>query len=330
MIDLSLLPAPDIVEPLDYEALFEQRKARLLTLIRAEERPAVAKALALESEPMVKLLQESAYRELTLRARINDAARASLLAHATGCDLDNRVADYGVSRLLISPEDTSITPLKPAIWESDHDLRNRARMALEGFSVAGSRGAYLFHCLSASEQVADASIDAPTFAAAPLNDNLRSQLPSGCLALVCTYDAGLDNPLPGDVSIAILPRTDAHVEVKALLDNVQAALSAEDVRPLTDNPRVLFGKAQPFEVVARLEIATGPDTGTVQTAARQRLESLLTSTRKLGGMVSRSAILAALHVTGVRNVVLASPAETIRCDVRHFPDCTAIKLEAGL
>ncbi len=75
IIDLSQLPAPSVVETLDYETLYASRKETLLSLYSGDEREAVARALTLESEPLVKLLQENAYRELLLRQRINEAAR---------------------------------------------------------------------------------------------------------------------------------------------------------------------------------------------------------------------------------------------------------------
>ncbi|MCH1990800.1 baseplate assembly protein, partial [Achromobacter xylosoxidans] len=62
IIDLSQLPAPDVVETLDYERILETRKARYLALFAQEDRDAVAKALALESEPLVITLQENAER----------------------------------------------------------------------------------------------------------------------------------------------------------------------------------------------------------------------------------------------------------------------------
>ena len=61
------------------ETLLAERKARLIALHPEEEREAVAELLALESEPTVKLLQENAYRELLLRQRINEAARAVMI-----------------------------------------------------------------------------------------------------------------------------------------------------------------------------------------------------------------------------------------------------------
>ena len=89
VIDLSLLPAPAVVETLDYEAILSALKADLIA--RA---PELAPALQLESEPLVKLLEVAAWRETVLRARINDAARAVMLPWATGADLDNLAARY--------------------------------------------------------------------------------------------------------------------------------------------------------------------------------------------------------------------------------------------
>jgi phage-related baseplate assembly protein len=65
-----------------------ERKATLISLYPEAERAAISRTLALESEPIVKLLQENAYREVILRQRINDAAKAVMLAYSTGADLD--------------------------------------------------------------------------------------------------------------------------------------------------------------------------------------------------------------------------------------------------
>ncbi len=87
-IDLSQLPAPNVVETLDYETLLAERKATLISLYPADEQASVARVLALESDPLVKLLQENAYREVILRQRINEAAKAVMVAWANGSDLD--------------------------------------------------------------------------------------------------------------------------------------------------------------------------------------------------------------------------------------------------
>ncbi|MDR0580204.1 MAG: baseplate J/gp47 family protein, partial [Campylobacteraceae bacterium] len=53
----------------------------------------------LESDPYIAVIEAIAYRELLLRARINDSVLSMLIPYASGSDLDNIVALYGVERL---------------------------------------------------------------------------------------------------------------------------------------------------------------------------------------------------------------------------------------
>lgn len=71
-VDLSRLPAPTIVETLDFDTIYGQMLAALQALVPAFD-------ATVESDPVIKLLQVAAYRELLLRARVNDAARARFI-----------------------------------------------------------------------------------------------------------------------------------------------------------------------------------------------------------------------------------------------------------
>lgn len=102
VIDLSQLPAPSVVETIDFETLLAERKASLIALYPDDEKAAITATLALESEPITKLLQENAYREMVLRQRVNEAAKAVMLAYAEREDLDQIGANYKVSRLIIN------------------------------------------------------------------------------------------------------------------------------------------------------------------------------------------------------------------------------------
>ena len=154
-IDLSQLPSPDVVETIDYETLLAARKARFVSLYPADEQAEIAATLALESEPVVKLLQENAYREIVLRQRVNDAARAVMLAYAVGTDLDHLAALFGIRRLTITPADPEHDVA--AVMESDTDLRARTQLAPQSLSVAGPEGAYVSHARNADGRVLDAS-----------------------------------------------------------------------------------------------------------------------------------------------------------------------------
>ncbi len=140
LFDLSKLPAPRVVEQLSFEEILQGKLATFLGM--APDFTAL-----LESDPAVKLLEADAYDELVLRQRINDAARARLLAFAAGADLDQLAIFYGVTRLS---------------GEVDASLKVRVREAIMGRSAAGTAAQYRFAALSASTEVADAAVDSPT------------------------------------------------------------------------------------------------------------------------------------------------------------------------
>ena len=138
-LDIASLPAPQVVQQLSFEAIFQGKLNTFLSM--APEFTAL-----LESDPAIKLLEADAYDELVLRQRINDAARARLLAFAQGGDLDQLAIFYGVQRLT---------------GETDASLKVRVREAIMGRSAAGTAAQYRFAALSASTEVADAAVDSP-------------------------------------------------------------------------------------------------------------------------------------------------------------------------
>jgi phage-related baseplate assembly protein len=137
--DLSSLPTPAVIETLSFETIFGELQAEFQTRY-----PDYSALLA--SDPAIKLLEVAAYREVLLRNRINAAAKASLLAFATGSDLDHLAAFYGVTRL-------------PG--EDDEALRARTRQRIIGFANAGGAAHYRYWALSASPDVADVEVDSP-------------------------------------------------------------------------------------------------------------------------------------------------------------------------
>lgn len=145
-LDHGTLPPPDIVEALDYETLYAARRARLIELYPEDQREAITATLALESEPITKLLQESAYRELLLRQRINEAARANLIQYATGADLDQLAAFYELVRL---PD------------EPDERFRLRLQLAIAALAGNGTAQHYRGRALGASQDVVDAAVMQP-------------------------------------------------------------------------------------------------------------------------------------------------------------------------
>ncbi|MER3383220.1 baseplate assembly protein [Pectobacterium aroidearum] len=296
MIDLSQLPAPVVVEELDYEAIYTERKAMLLSLYPEDQRAAVARTLTLESDPLVKLLQENAYRELLWRQRVNEAARAVMVAFAQGDDLDQLGANFSVSRLVITPADDSTLPPTPALMESDSDFRLRIQQSFEGLSVAGSVGAYQYHGRSADGRVADVSVISPS---------------------------------PASVTVSVLSREGDGSASPELVAIVTAALNGEDVRPVADRVTVQSAAIVPYEIDATLYLYPGPEKEPVRAAAEQKLKTYISAQHRLGRDIRRSAIYAALHVEGVQRVELTTPAADIVLTDAQASYCSGYRLGVG-
>lgn len=297
-IDLSQLPMPDVVENLDFEAILEQVKSQLLSLVKPDMRDAVAGTLALESEPLAILAQSAAYREMILRQRVNDASRAVMLAYATESDLDQIAANYRIERQVITPEDTTTLPVTPAVMEDDVSLRRRVQMSFEGFTTAGSSGSYVFHALSADARVLDADVYGP-------------------------------EDTPGVVEVAVLSRNGVGTADSNLLQSVMNKLSARDIRPLTDQVIVKSAAIISYEIEAVITFYDGPDQDVVMQSARDLLDKYIEQQHRMGRDVSRSGILSALHRDGVHNVNLIQPAVNVIVDWDEAAYCTGVTLING-
>lgn len=272
-IDLSKLPAPEVIRTPDYDALLAQMKAEAIRRL-----PELEAYLSLESEPVTQLLRVCAWYRMLDHLEFNDRARACLLAQATGADLDQLAAFWGVARLVVQEADTSAAPPIAAIGESDAGFRARIQLSLEGHSTAGPRGAYIFWARSASGQV---------------------------------KDAGVTSPAPGEVVVSVLSHEGDGTPSEALLSAVDGVLNDADVRPLTDHVTVQAARVIPYEVAARLILYEGPDASAVTAAAEGALARYIETHHRLGHDITRSGLHAALHQPGVQNVVLAAPAADI-------------------
>ena len=94
----------------------------------------------------------------------------------------------------------------------------------------------------------------------------------------------------------------------ALLAAVLTTLSAEDVRPLTDQVLVQAAEIVPYTITAALTVYPGPDAATVRAAAAAATTAYAASVHRLGYDVTLSGLYAALHQPGVQRVALTAPA----------------------
>ena len=185
----------------------------------------------------------------------------------------------------------AIVPLSRLDGETDTAFAARIQLAPEGFSTAGPNGGYEFHTKGVSADITDVYVGEPT---------------------------------PGVVDIYILS-SDAAVPT-ALLDDVNAALSADEVRPLTDNVRVSAFVPVQYSIDAKLTMAEGPDSSTVVAASQASLNTYLADRRRFDRDVTRAGLISALVVEGVENVNLISPAADVVVQANEVALATAVSV----
>lgn len=289
-VDLSRLPAPQLLEDLDYEALYQAD----LDTFRAHL--GEAWDARLESDPVTKLLEVGAYRKLLNRARINDAAKALLLAYAQGSDLDQLAANVGLQRLVVQAEDLTHVPPIQTVLESDEALRERVQLVYEGLTTAGPRNSYILHARNASGLVADATAESPS---------------------------------PAVVDVTVLSLEGNGVASAELLEQVRLYLNDDDIRPVADRVNVRSAQVLPYRIDAVVYMADkGPESEAVLVECRRRLEAWVNPRRRLGVEVARSGIDAQLHIGGVSRVELSGWAD-IRPSKAQAAWCTGFDIKQG-
>jgi len=159
--------------------------------------------------------------------------------------------------------------------ETDDALRERVFEAPESFSAAGPAGAYEFWAKSANSAIDD--VEAFT-------------------------------PEPGVVQVTPL-LAGGTIPESELLKEVEKKLSANDIRPLTDNVKVVAPTAVPYEVDVSYYIDTDADAAAVQTSVSSAVKSYVEWQRaKLGRDIVPSRLVQyIMAVSGVKRVDVKQP-----------------------
>lgn len=285
-IDLSQLPEPTIVEQIDFETILA---AGLQDYYDRMDSTGVEYTKLRESDPAYKLAEVFAFREMLVRQRANDSAKAVLLAYASGTDLEHKAAEKNLERRLIS----EATETSEAIYESDSLLRKRVQLAPEGYTTAGSEGSYLFHGMNADVRVKDIEPVSP--------------------------DKGI-------AAMYILSTEGDGTASEALINIVDQVLNRKFIRPLTDYVQVYSASIIHYQVEAVLEIQDGPDKNIVLQDAILKLQEYVNSVHKLNTKVSITGISSALQRKGVIDVDLISPIAKIEPVSGQAAYCNEIKV----
>lgn len=145
-IDLTTLATPRVIETVSYASILDQAIADLKE--RFLKSGITYDVGNLETDPAKILVEVSSAREIIIRQRINDAAKANLIAYASGSDLDHLAAFYDVTRLA---------------GENDIQLRARVVLAIQARSPGGSSYWYKQAALRADTRIKDVVVYRETF-----------------------------------------------------------------------------------------------------------------------------------------------------------------------
>ncbi|WP_460107458.1 baseplate assembly protein [Pseudomonas sp. H1_F01] len=289
-IDLSALPAPQVLESLDFEELYQEELAAFREYMGDNW------TAHLESDPVTKLLELGAYRRMQNRARVNDAGKALLLAFAKRADLDHLAGNVGLRRLVVQAEDLSVVPPVSAVMEEDDALRERIQLVYEGLTTAGPRNSYILHARNASGLVADATAESPA---------------------------------PAEVVVTVLSLDGDGTASPELLAEVETYLSDDDRRPVADRLTVQGAEILPYRIDAVVYMAgNGPENEAAQAECNARLQAWINPRRRLGVEVARSAIDAQIHVSGVARVEIPGWVD-IRPTKAQAAWCTGFTIKRG-
>ncbi len=257
IIDLSRLPEPDAIDKLDFETILAARMSDLEK--RAEQAGYEYDTGGLETDPL-KIDQEAhAFREMLMRARVNDGLRSTLPAFAKNADLDHAVSKVGVERIILFDDHGKVT-----FREEDGALLRRY-LATFSAPAAGSEDGYLAAALKAWPQAHDIRVI------------------NGGAGKVLVYLLGADGAVaPLDAVFA-----------------VAKALDAKHIRPLTDDVTVSAATIDRYSLTGKLIVPRGPDPAQVVAAAVKRVKEFGIARYHIGAEIPRDALLSAAYVPNV-------------------------------
>lgn len=159
--------------------------------------------------------------------------------------------------------------------EADDDYRERIHEAPERFSTAGPTGAYEYWAKTANSGIIDVAIRSPAAGTVEIRPLLESgKLPE-----------------------------------QELLDTVKSIVSADKVRPLTDNVTVLAPEAVAYDINLTYYVDAGTSEATVKAAVTSAIDTYrLWQKSKIGRDINPSRLIAdIMAVPGVKRVNVTSP-----------------------
>ena len=179
--------------------------------------------------------------------------------------------------------------------EADPEYADRIRLAPNSFSVAGPTKAYEYHTYSVSSAIIDVSVTSPT---------------SGAVKIYPLLENGT------------LPSAE-------VLDQIEAYLSSDDIRPLTDEVEALSPTAHNYEI--NVDYWINKEDVSKSEAIRQAVESAVEQYRvwqqsKIGRDITPDQLICNVKGAGASRVDFStlSPASWVKLEAHEVAQCTNV------
>lgn len=181
--------------------------------------------------------------------------------------------------------------------ESDPDFADRIRLAPNSFSVAGPEKAYVYHAKSVSPAIIDVKVDSPT---------------------------------PGEVDVYVL-LTDGTLPTEDTLEQIEAHLSDEDIRPLTDYVVVKAPTASNYEIELHYWISQEDSSKAAQIQADVEAaveQYRLWQQTKIGRDITPGKLLQLVFAAGASRVddSKMKPAAWKKLEAMQVAQCTKVSV----
>lgn len=346
-MNLQNLPYPNVIEELSFNELLKGIKELFKSYLNDEE------ITLLESDRFSALLETLAYRELLLRARINQSVKSMLLPYASGTDLDNVVAIYGIERLQGEKPTAGIEFCLSTLKDSDTIVPAKSVFRSEKGDTATLKDGVI---IKQGELKATGKIILDEFIkeSAVKCEHIQTPLPFVLKAKqTSNFTGGADKEsderlreravlslerfsTAGSAKAYIYQALSANAKVEevsvlnggagivnvylktsdmseATRQSVEDHLSGEKVRPLTDTVNVKNATIKDTQITAQLELTDMFLQGEIDKAIKSSRSSL-----SLGEDLNLSYIYSVLHKNGVYRVNLKTPATDTKVNDDSF------------
>lgn len=173
--------------------------------------------------------------------------------------------------------------------EEDDPFVDRIRLAPASFSVAGPRDAYIYWALTANPGIIDVAVSSPT---------------PGVVDVRPLLDGGV---IPG----------------QEVLDQVNAVLSSDDIRPLTDDVQVLAPAAVAYNITVNYWIKSQDAVSSlaIQDAVEAAVaDYVLWQKSRIGRDINPDQLVQRMISAGAKRVSLTSPSFTVVSDTQIAQD----------